>query len=426
MPLPGKLLEKIVHSRISNFLEEHKFLSPIQGGFRKGFSTISRTIADLTDDLFEGVNKGDTTLAAFIDLKKAFDTVNVDILLKKLTCAGVQGQTLNWCRSYLNGRSQRTTAIGTVSSKLPVKCGVPQGSVLGPLLFLVYINDLQGAVNGCKVKLYADDTVLYHSGIKVDEITQVLQNNMDNFDKWCEVNKLTVNTKKSKLMVFGSRSRVKKSKNAKIYLNGEILQRVPTFKYLGFTLDPTLTYNHHISSVLKTVLHKMVLLSKLKRYLNNNVALLIYKSMILPYFDYADVIYHKSNSGDLSKLQRLQNRCIRVCMGYDRYISTDRAHKVTGSPFLEDRSNAHTLNFMFIRKRNTNLLNTREIRTRAHDAPLFNVLIPRCEAFKRSVGYFGSEMWNSLKPALRNLKEYLAFKQVQKKEMLRPLDLIEL
>ena len=100
-----------------------------------------------------------------------------------------------------------------------------------------------------------------------------------------------------------------------------------TFKYLGMVLDPTLNFNHHISSVIRTVLHKITLLAKVKKYLNNDVALQIYKSMFLPYLDYADVIFSRSNSSDLTKLQRLQNRCLRLCLGYDRLFSTNRAHK---------------------------------------------------------------------------------------------------
>ena len=126
-------------------------------------------------------------------------------------------------------RSHRTMANGTVSSKR----GVPQGSVLGPLLFLIYINDLQGAVDGCNVKLYADDTVLHKSGIVVDKVSRTLQLSLNLFSRWCKLNKLTINTKKSKLTAFGSRSRVKKARNIKIYLNNDLLQRVPTFKYLG-------------------------------------------------------------------------------------------------------------------------------------------------------------------------------------------------
>ena len=162
----------------------------------------------------------------------------------------------------------------------------------------------------------------------------------------------------------------------------------------------------------------------MKRYLKSDVATQIYKSMLLPYLDYADVIYHKSNSGDLAKLQRLQNRCLRICLGYDRNFGLERAHKLTSIPFLHDRRVAHVLNFMFIRKCRPHLINNREVGTRAHDAPLFLVDIPRCEAFKRSVGYHGSVQWNALPPPTRNMDSYLVFKFNMKKEMLKPLSLV--
>ena len=237
----------------------------------------------------------------------------------------------------------------------------------------------------------------------------LLQVGLNKTSEWCTINKLTINTKKTKLMVFGSRSKIKKAKNVKILLNGDKIQKVPTFKYLGLVLDSTLNYNHQTSQIIRTVLHKMTLLAKMKRYLKKDVAVLIYKTMILPYLDYGDVIFHRSNSGDLSQLQRLQNRCLRICLGYDKRFSTNKAHKLALAPFLDDRRIAHVHNFMFIRKNKQHLLNNREIRTRAHDAPLFDVKIPRCEAFKRCIGYLGSEMWNSLTPEIRNIDCYMLF-----------------
>ena len=133
------------------------------GGFRKGYSTLS-TIADLTDELYDQINQGMTTLATFIDLRKAFDTVNLSILKSKLERAGIRGNSLFWCTDYLAGRKQRTVANGITSKFLPVTCGVPQGSVLGPLFFLIYVNDLDAVLHDCNVKLYADDTILYQSG----------------------------------------------------------------------------------------------------------------------------------------------------------------------------------------------------------------------------------------------------------------------
>ena len=424
LPLPGKIMEKIVHNRITNFLEENKFLSNYQGGFRKGFSTTA-TIADLTDDLYLNVNKGLTTLASFIDLKKAFDTVNLDILSQKLDKAGIRGRMLSWCSNYLSNRSQCTVANGKTSVALSVKCGVPQGSVLGPLFFLVYVNDLEEALDDCKVKLYADDTVLYQDGVSCQQAEMQLQGSLNKFSKWCAGNALTINVKKTKLMAFGSRSRVKRCKNARVTLNGGKLQLVPSFKYLGVTVDPTLNFGNHIASVIKNVQHKILLLGKIKRYLRNEVALKIYKAMILPYIDYADVVYNRARAADLDKLQRLQNRCLKLCSGRDRLFDTDRVHKSTNTPFLVDRRKAHTLNFMYKRKdRRPELLNRREIRTRAHDAPLFETVVPRCEAFKRSVGYQGAVTWNNLDPNVRNTATLIQFKTLQKKLMLDPLALI--
>ena len=296
--------------------------------------------------------------------------------------------------------------------------------MLGPLLFLVYINDLQGSLDDCGVKLYADDTVLYQSGLNAQNAAQKLQVSINYFMMWSKVNKLSVNVNKTKLMAFGSRSKVKKAKNIKIYMSGKQLQNVPTFKYLGLILDPTLNYNNHLLSVIRAVLFKMSLLAKVKKYLNNDTALQIYKSMVLPYLDYADVIFSKANGTMLDKLQRLQNRCLKICAGFNMLHDTNQLHKSLKVPFLKDRRRAHVLNFMYNRKNKTELLNKREIRTRAHDAPLFNVYIPRCEAFKRSVGYFGSVDWNELSVEARNRNPFLVFKYHNKLEMFKPLERI--
>ena len=424
LPIPGKLLEKIVHKRVSDFWEMNDFLSSNQGGFRKGFSTVS-TIADLTDDLFGQINQGNTTLATFFDLRKAFDTVNTDILKKKLERSGVRNAVLNWCANYLSNRKQCTYVNGVTSSLLPVTCGVPQGSVLGPLFFLVFVNDIQGALEDCKVKLYADDTVLYQSGLNGEIAANKLQQSVNLFAGWCERNALTINISKTKIMTFGSRHKVKKAKKLVIKLGDDELKQVPSYKYLGVILESTLNYNLHISQVIRTVLHKLLLLSKMKKYLRDDAALNIYKSRLLPYFDYADVIFDRALNKDKEKLQKLQNKCLKICMGKFRRYSNDAIHKLANVPFLKDRREAHVLNFMYIRKSNVRLLNNREIRTRAHDAPLFEVNVPRCEAYKRSLGYFGAVSWNNLPPNIRNTASFLAFKHIQKLKMLDPLSQIQ-
>ena len=170
---------------------------------------------------------------------------------------------------------------------------------------------------------------------------------------------------------------MKKCKDVKIMIDNKRLKLVPSYKYLGMMLDSTLNYSMHITSIVNVVSYKMQLLGKMRKYLNEE----------------------------------------------DRRFSTEGSHKLANVPFLKDRRATHVNNFMYIRKKNKVLLNNKEIRTKAHDAPLFKVITSRCESFKRSVGYFGATEWNNLPVNIRNIDNFLAFKQQQKGKMLEPLSL---
>ena len=195
--------------------------------------------------------------------------------------------------------------------------------------------------------MYADDKVLYQSDVNSKEACARLQNSLDLLVRWCDTNKLTINIKKTKVMAFGTRQKVKKTTDVNIEVGGERLKVVPSYKYLGIILDSTLNYSQHINAVINAVLHKLTLLAKMKRYLHDDVAVKIYKSMLLPYLDYADVIYAKANSNDISKLQKLQNKCLKLCLGKDNRFNTNRLHTLSNVPLLEDRRSAHTLNFIY-------------------------------------------------------------------------------
>ena len=204
LPLLGKLIEKIAHKRISTFLETNGVLSDKQNGFRKGFSTAS-AVAEFTDDMFLATNNGETILAVFVDLRKAFDTVNHDILCNKLQVYGIRGGVLDWCAHYLSGRSQRTLANNVKSDKCELSFGVPQGSVLGPLFFILYVNNVEKCLDNVKVQLHADDTIIFSSGRNLDLLTKHLHSNLCKFVKWCNSNKLTLNQSKTKMVTFGTR-----------------------------------------------------------------------------------------------------------------------------------------------------------------------------------------------------------------------------
>ena len=215
-------------------------------------------------------------------------------------------------------------------------------------------------------------------------------------------------------MVFGTRSKVKQAKNLVLKMNDTPLQVVPTYKYLGMTLDSVLSFNCQVNATVSLVAYKANLLGKVKKFLKNEVALKIYKSMILPYFDYGDIIYNTANKDRLEKLQRVQNRCLKICMNLDMRHDTDELHTLAEMPKLQNRRTAHINNFMYKRLSKPNLRDTRNIRTRAHDAPLLKLNVPKVEAYKRSIEYAGSLQWNNLPKEERNINSYEAFKKRQK------------
>ena len=213
LPTPAKIIEKIAHKQMSTFLERNSILSDKQNGFRKGCSTAS-AVADFTDDIFQATNNGEVTIAVFVDLRKAFDTVCHEILCKKIEKYGLRNKVLNWCINYLKDREQVTLANNIRSKANNLTFGVPQGSVLGPLLFILYVNDIQHVLNGVKVQMYADDTVIYASGKDLIALRNSMQSNLNIFHKWCCSNKLTLNPNKTKMVNFGTKYTVKRDKKS--------------------------------------------------------------------------------------------------------------------------------------------------------------------------------------------------------------------
>ena len=234
LPLPGKVLERLIHNKLYPYLEEHNVLSPFQNGFRKHHGT-SDAIFKFISDITDGFNHKKPTLAVFIDFKKAFDTLDFEILLGKLTKFNFSKNLLTWLKNYLTNKKQSTFMNNISSNISPITHGVPQGSILGPLLFNLYINDL-AAVISCKLILYADDSVLYATSDSVTELFHTIQQDMINVDRWCKYHKLTMNIKKTKTMCFSSNP-VHGLQNLYIQLGNDKIETVPVYKYLGIQLD---------------------------------------------------------------------------------------------------------------------------------------------------------------------------------------------
>ena len=222
-----KIFEKLVHSQLYHFVTDYNLLSLNQSGFRAMHST-QTCLLEVTDYLLHNFNSGLYTGVVFLDLKKAFDTVHHKVLLNKLQNIGVQGFELNWFESYLSNRQQVTKIGDFTSNPAFVNFGVPQGSILGPLLFTLYINSLSSVItnNNAKVTLYADDTAIFVKGKSVSNINDIMNTEISKVANWLNENFLTLNVKKTKGMILcNSQKLTRRDTDLKVYINNSLIGR---------------------------------------------------------------------------------------------------------------------------------------------------------------------------------------------------------
>ena len=263
LPILGKILERLVHTQIYSYLSENKILSQSQFGFRPKLST-STALAFFTDSILDNADNGLITASVFLDLNKAFDAVDHNILLRKLKLIGLDSKSLNWFESYLSNRPQKTSISNTLSCPLPVSVGVPQGSILGPLLFIIYVNEMPNIVKYCKIILYADVTLLHYSSNSAKDIEQRINEDLFSISKWLDENLLTLNCAKSKFLLFGSNRRLKAFTNVSIHVNNQQLARQQTFKYLGITFSENLNWSDYLTDVSTKINQRIGLLRRVK------------------------------------------------------------------------------------------------------------------------------------------------------------------
>ena len=286
-------------------------------------------------------------------------------------------------------------------------------------MFLLYINDIAYVLKSCKVSLYADDTVIYVAHDNVLDALELIQNDLNNLSGWCTRNKLTINSKKTKYCIYGMRSNVKKSKtiNTVLSLNNKILDRVCSYKYLGFILDDHLTFNKHIAELCKIVSHKLYLLAKIRRYLTTEACITIFKSMVLSLVEYGDIIFTGTSSENLLKIDRLFYRGLRICLNFNYTLSKDDVCKDCHISPLNVRRDLHLLLFMHRHKNCDILLKKTNVQTRLHQAPVFWYYKPNNQKARLNVLYRGALAWNSLPASERNL-DFNEFKNAKKKALL--------
>ena len=260
----NKIFEKIMHKRIYGFFEHQGLIYENQFGFRKNHST-THALIDLTEEIRQTIDKNEFACGIFIDLQKAFDTVDHKILLNKLEHYGIRGIANKWFSSYLTNRKQFVSIMGHDSTIADIEFGVPQGSVLGPLLFLIYINDLNLAMKYSKTRHFADDTNLLIRNAHLKQLQKQLNKDLKQLCHWLKANKLSLNTSKTELILFRHPNK-KINYDLKVKINGKQLLQLNSVKYLGTLLDAHLNWSAHASSLALKLNRAAGMLAKVRHF----------------------------------------------------------------------------------------------------------------------------------------------------------------
>lgn len=303
----SKLLEKCIYIRTSNFLDKHNILYNSQFGFRNNSST-ENAVLQLYNQLLTNISNKQITCSIFIDLKKAFDTVNHTILLQKLNRYGIRGVSLKLFESYLNDRSQYTLVNGSRSSCKAMNCGVPQGSTLGPLLFLLYINDLH-LISNFSLTLFADDANLSLNNSNPLNLQNNVNDELVKISEWLCCNKLSLNLNKTQYLIVTNR---KITHKFDIKVSGRSITQTDQIKYLGVIIDSKLNWEPHIKQVKNKLSNGCWALNKVKKYLNKKSLLQLYYGLIYSHLQYCVSCWGGANKTKIQKLNVMQNRSVRI------------------------------------------------------------------------------------------------------------------
>ena len=410
LPVPGKLLEKFISKKLTIYLEENKYFTENQFGFRKNKST-SSALTTVLDDVIDQLNEAKVNIVAYLDFQKAFDTINHGLLLNKLRNAGVGGNTLRLLENYLTNRKQRTKLHSATSTLKPVPIEVPQGSTVGPLMFIVFINDLPKVLENSNAVMYADDTVVYCGDISEKVARKQMQSDLDRVQQWCNRNRLTLNVVKTKIMTFMSDHKRKSYKQFRLYMRGMLVNEVDSYKYLGTLIDNRLNGDPQYDKLTKHLGFKIRTFGKIRRYLNTRAALMVYKSTILPIIDYNDYFQFLWNGNKTHRLQKFQNWALRVVFSeVQPRLNEGELHLAAGLDLLSTRRINHLLFLMYNRSKNPDLLDNRDLPTRQFDKVKFKVINPNIKKAFKLPNYLGAQLWDMLPKETQKMPTLHKFK----------------
>ena len=411
----SKILERIIYTRTYKFLHLNNVFTDFQFGFREKHCT-SHALLTFLEKATQSLDKFCHMIGIFLDFSKAFDTINHEILINKLYHYGIRGKALDWFRSYLSNRQQLVSFNGYNSQMRKIECGVPQGSLLGPLLFIIYMNDFHRSSNTLSFILFADDSNLFLSHPDPHILLNTVNEELKLVTQWIHANKLSLNLAKTKYMIFSNSI---ENLPGDIIFDGTPLENVSWTTFLGVEVDNKLTWKYHINSICKKISRNIGVINRLKQYFPSSTLLMLYSSLILPYLNYGILVWGNTHQSLLDKILLLQKKSLRIIFNLNMRAHTDdlfcsnRLLKVKdlylfqlGQFMFNYKKNNLPKVFDKIFYRNERLHNYPTRHSNEYHLPLLRTLLAQ-----NTFVFTGPRFWNNLNDVHKNASSLPSFKR---------------
>lgn len=426
LPTLSKILEKAVRKQLYEFVNSNDIVPACQSGFRESHSTTS-ALLNVTDSIFGALDKKQITALVLLDYSKAFDTVNHHVALAKLKFIGCDDNVLDFFSNYLMGRTQTVCVDGAFSQQTSVSSGVPQGSVLGPLLFIIYISDLFHKLRTCTMQGYADDTQVLHSFLPeyAHRACDDINRDLGIIYEYSISHNLKLNSTKTCVMLFGNPMRVGEMKHTfQLHLNQDLLPITESCRNLGLVMDCQLKYVSHVDSLIRKAYMRLKLLYGNRHAFDYNLRKYLCEALVLSLFNYADLVYRPClDSVTKRRIQVAQNACCRFIFGLRKYDHVSNYLKVLQWLPMDTIWVFHLLTFVFGLLHSNQpeyLRNKLTYRTTMHtvslrDQGLLNIPKHSTSKYRESFSYTSVSFFNRLPQELRLSASLATFKSRLKK-----------
>ena len=410
----SKIIEKVIANRMTNYLEDFDILSKTQFGFRKNMGT-ETALLNYIDNIQNQLNNYNYTISIFMDLSKAFDVISHGILENKFNHFGFKGIFLKFLLNFIKDRKYFVHVNGLNSEMKILNIGVPQGSTLGPLLFLIYINDMVNCSNLLFLTQFADDSTITYSSLNLEQAILTVEHEFNRVLDWLAANKLIINLSKTHLMLFTTRPR---PEIITILAKGKVINEIKEIKFLGVILDSDMRWNSHIEHISKKISKSVSILKMLKFTFPSNVLKNIYFSLIYPYYTYCNLVWGSAVSTHLDILVKLQKKAIRSIskVGYLdhtgplfnnlKLLQVNEIYNYNCAKFIYQCYNNKSFE-NFKDKLHTNS-DYHDHNTRSKD--LLRKPKGRLKLFDNTALKRGIELWNTLFDCTKNVATILSFK----------------